>query len=174
MNRYLRKINKDYCLFLSLFFPKKYKEKYPKYLRKIGINISEDYYESKHGYIAPSAVFDANDYSLISIGKATTISSDVYILTHDFSISKALKLVDPNLNGRFLKPVKIGDNSFIGLRSLILPGTEIGNNVIVGAGSVVKGKIPDNVVIAGNPAKIICSIEEFAKRHYLEKDYEGY
>lgn len=39
-------------------------------------------------------------------------------------------------------------------------GTQLGNNVIVGAGSVVHGKFPDNVVIAGNPAKIICTLEE--------------
>ena len=51
-----------------------YKELYPRYLRKIGINIPEDYREGKSGYIDPSAYFDGSDYRLISIGKNTTIS----------------------------------------------------------------------------------------------------
>lgn len=46
-----------------------YKELYPRYLRKIGINIPEDYREGKSGYIDPSAYFDGSDYRLISIGK---------------------------------------------------------------------------------------------------------
>ena len=49
----------------------------------------------------------------------------------------------------------IGDDCFIGMNSIILKGTTLGNNVIVGAGSVVHGKFPDNVIIAGNPAKIV-------------------
>ena len=53
---------------------------------------------------------------------------------------------------------------FLGMNSIILMGTHIGNNVIVGAGSVVHGRIPNDVVIAGNPAKIICTLEEHYKR----------
>lgn len=51
------------------------------------------------------------------------------------------------------------------MNSIVLMGTHIGNNVIVGAGSVVHGIIPDNVVIAGNPARIICTLEE----HYIKR-----
>ena len=49
---------------------------------------------------------------------------------------------------------------FIGMRSIILQGTNIGDNVIIGAGSVVSGKVESNSVYAGNPAKKICSLEE--------------
>ena len=49
----------------------------------------------------------------------------------------------------------IGNDCFIGMNSIILKGTTLGNNVIVGAGSVVHGHFPDNVIIAGNPAKIV-------------------
>ena len=152
--------------------PGKYKIKYPLFLREIGINISESYYASRHGYIAPSVSFDANDYSLISIGDATTISSDVVFLTHDYSIAKGLKLIDPKLNGRFLKPISVGSNCFIGMRTILLPGTILGDNVIVGAGSVVKGTFPDNVIIAGNPARIISKTDEWAKRHFDAQDYQ--
>lgn len=113
-----------------------YKELYPRYLRKIGINIPEDYREGKSGYIDPSAYFDGSNYRLISIGKNTTISRDVVVLTHDFSIVKGLQAIGREAIGHFLKPVKIGENCFIGARCLILPGTEIGDNTICGGGSV--------------------------------------
>ena len=58
------------------------------------------------------------------------------------------------------------------MRSMLLPGTTLGDNVIVGAGAVVKGTFPDNVVIGGNPAKIICNTNEWAERHFEAKDYQ--
>lgn len=172
MNRFIRAILKRYYIFLHIVNQEKYKIKYPIFLKKIGINISDSYYSTKHGYIAPTAVFDANDYSLISIGDATTVSTDVVFLTHDYSISKGLKTIDPKLNGRFLKPIRVGSNCFIGMRTILLPGTVLGDNVIVGAGAVVKGSFPDNVVIGGNPARVICNTREWAERHLSEKDYQ--
>lgn len=64
---------------------------------------------------------------------------------------------DPkNMTGHIKeKPIVIGDNVWIGMNSVILPGVSLGNGVIVGAGSVVTKSFPDNVIIAGNPAKII-------------------
>lgn len=171
MNIYKYAILKRYYAVLQKLNPEKYKRKYPQFLRKLGIRISEDYFVSGHGFIAPNVLFDANDYSLITIGNATTISLDVVFLTHDYSITKGLQMMDPSLSGRFLKPIAVGNNCFIGMRTILLPGTRLGNNVIVGAGSVVKGHFPDNVVICGNPAKIICTTEEWAKRHYEKQDY---
>lgn len=55
----------------------------------------------------------------------------------------------------YCKPVHIGNDVWIGGSSIILPGVTIGNNVIVAAGSIVTKDIPDNVIVAGNPAKII-------------------
>lgn len=57
------------------------------------------------------------------------------------------------------KSIRIGNNVWIGLNSIILKGTEIGDNCVVAAGSVVKGFFPDNVIISGNPAIIVKSIE---------------
>ena len=53
------------------------------------------------------------------------------------------------------EPVTIGDSVWIGGNAVILPGVTIGSNVVIGAGSVVTHDVPDNVVVAGNPAKII-------------------
>lgn len=60
--------------------------------------------------------------------------------------------------------VTIGNNVFIGAGSIILPNVKIGNNVIVGAGSIVSRTIPDNSVALGTPARIICSYEEFVEK----------
>ena len=72
---------------------------------------------------------------------------------------------------QFLKEIHIGRDSFIGARSFILPGTIIGNNCIIGSGSVVSGKVPDNSIYAGNPAKFIAHTDEWARRKLKEKEY---
>lgn len=123
------------------------------------------------GFIDPTAHFDGSDYSLISIGKNTTISFEVFFLTHDYSIAKGFKAIGIEKSVKILKSVTVGANCFIGARSFLLPGTEIGDNVIVGAGSVVRGKIQSNVVVSGNPAKVVCSIEEWVRKHEERQDY---
>lgn len=164
-------LTKKYLSFIYKIDAEKFKNKYPEYLRKIGINIAEDYRDNGHGFIHPSVYFDGNDYSLISIGKNTSISADVVLLTHDYSITKGIQAMGDNSSVKFLKTITIGENSFIGMRSIILPGSRIGNNVIIGAGSIVSGNIPDNVVVVGNPAKIICGIEEWTEKHIKKQDF---
>ncbi len=61
--------------------------------------------------------------------------------------------------------VIIGDYVYIGSNSLIMPGVTIGNNVLVAAGSVVTKSVPSNTVVAGNPARVICNIDEFYEKN---------
>ena len=60
--------------------------------------------------------------------------------------------------------VVIGDYVYIGSNALIMPGVTIGSHVLIAAGSVVTKSAPDNVVVGGNPARIICSIEEYYEK----------
>ena len=148
-----------------------YTKKYVKHLKKYGMDI-----EGLPRYIATTALFDGNDYSIIHLGKDCVISSEVQLLTHDYSIARGLQAIGKNNNFAnrdelFLKGIYIGENSFIGARSTLLPGTHIGNNVIIGACSVVKGVIPDNSIVIGNPAKIIANTKEWAEKKYKENEY---
>ena len=109
-------------------------------------------------YGANSILVDTQRPWLIKIGAYTKITQGTIILQHDYSRS-VLRRKYGDLLCEAGQTV-IGDNCFIGMNSIILMGTHIGNNVIVGAGSVVSGNIPDDVVIAGNPARIIRTLDE--------------
>lgn len=154
------------------FFTDDYMRRYTKLLQKEGLNIADYNY---HGYIHPSVWIDSSsNYSLVKIGEAVTLSKDVIILTHDYSIRNAINAYESNPENtkyRFLKPVTIGRNCFVGARAILLPGTTIGDNVIIGAGSVVKGDIPSDTIWAGAPAKRICELPEFYIRHKQAQDY---
>jgi acetyltransferase-like isoleucine patch superfamily enzyme len=176
-------IKKIYYTFLQMVFSiiekvnlKFYKKHYPLFLKKRGVKIPLDFYTKMgDGYIHPTCHFDGKDYSLISIGANTTISKHVEILTHDYSISKAmLAMGEQEKGGFFLKNISIGENCFIGANVILLPGTIIENNVIIGAGSVVKGKIPENSIVIGNPAKIVDQVSEFYRRHVNRQDFIKY
>lgn len=91
----------------------------------------------------------------ITIGNHVLVGANTKIVDNDFHPLDVEARNANDFSKLVCKPVRIEDNVFIGCNCLILKGTEIGANSIVGAGSVVCGKFPDNVVIAGNPARII-------------------
>ena len=95
-------------------------------------------------------------YEKIQIGNYTRIGANCKIIDNDFHPIE-LEYRHKGLNEQYTHrtPIVIGNDCFIGMNSIILKGTTLGNNVIVGAGSVVHGSFPDNCVIAGNPAKIV-------------------
>ena len=98
--------------------------------------------------IEGSAILDKLYPQGIHIGENTLVAGGVKILSHDHC-----KRVGNNQP--FLTHTYIGKNCFIAVDAIILPGVKIGNEVIVGAGSVVTKDVPSNTVVAGNPAKII-------------------
>ncbi len=97
----------------------------------------------------------------IRIGNYTRVGANCKIIDNDFHPVE-LEYRHKALNEEYARraPIEIGDDCFIGMNSIILKGTKLGNNVIVGAGSVVHGSFPDNCIIAGNPARIIKKLDE--------------
>jgi acetyltransferase-like isoleucine patch superfamily enzyme len=134
---------------------------YLKYIKRLGVNVS-----GSPKYIASDLKIDSADYSVITIGDGVVISSEVRFLTHDYSVTKAFQTSIPNLRRDIRKicSITIEDHAFIGMRSTILPGVQIGHNAIVGACSVVTKSVDANTVVAGNPARVVCSLDEYQKK----------
>lgn len=140
-------------------------KKYTKFLKRIGVRI-----EGTPKFIHFDVVFDSTDqYSLIKLCDNCTISSATHLLTHDYSIWHAA--VGCNLSKKsdaefkIKGSIEIGENAFVGMRCIILPNVRIGKNSIVGAGSVVTKDVPEGVIVAGNPARPISSIEEYVRKN---------
>lgn len=113
-------------------------------------------------YEPRSVCIDTTRPWLISIGNDVKITKGVTILTHGYDWS-VLKGVYGDVLGSS-GGVSIGNNVFIGMQATILKGVHIGNNVIIGANSLVNKDIPDNCVAAGNPCKVIMSLEEYHEK----------
>ena len=79
-----------------------------------------------------------------------------------------------NMLFEFGKPIKIGNDVWIGGNTIINPGIIIGNNVVIGSGSVVTKNIPDNVIAVGNPCKVLRSITDEDKLYWENKKMEYY
>src|SRR5690554_6001525 len=125
-----------------------------KYAKKLGVNFGKNF----HVF---GKVYYGSEPWIISIGDNVYITNDVKFLTHDGG-TLIFRDLYPDLE--ITKPITIGNNVFIGINSVILPGVKIGNNVVIGACSVVTKDVPDNSVVAGNPARIIKTSDD-----YLEK-----
>lgn len=148
-------------LLRRLIFPDTYSsEAYIKALRnKYNIDIGENCI-----IWSPNKVYiDIQRPHLLHIGNYVKITSGVNIICHDYSRS-VLMSVPGYENVGEARETYIGDNVFIGMNSIILMGSVIGDNCIIGAGSVVSGKFENNSIIAGNPAKRICSLEDYYHR----------
>lgn len=92
--------------------------------------------------LSRSTILDKQNPKGVYIDEYTYLAGGVIVLAHDMCRSL-------NVN------TKIGKQCFIGANAIIMPGVEIGDEVIVGSGSVVTKNIPSNTIVAGNPAKII-------------------
>ena len=102
-------------------------------------------------------ILDPSHCWLIEIGDNVTLAPRVHILCHDASTKTFL-------NYTKIGRVTIGDDVFIGAESVVLPGVTIGSNVIVGANSTVTHDVPEGTVVAGSPARVICTLEEYLNK----------
>ena len=85
------------------------------------------------------------------------------MINHDASVQVVQKAIGDHGIDK-VGIIRIGDNVFVGNNCILLPGIEIGNKCIIGAGAVVSNSIPSNSVVAGNPAKVITTFDEYAER----------
>lgn len=125
-----------------------------KYAKKIGVKMGENV----HIY---SSILWGSEPWLITLGNNVYITDGCKFITHDGGTLILRKHI-PDLELTF--PIEIKNDVYIGMNTLILPGITIGNNCIVGAGSVVTKDIPDNSVVAGVPAKVIKSTQEYLEQ----------
>ncbi len=102
-------------------------------------------------------ILDPSHCWLITIGDNVTLAPRVHILCHDASTKGFLGYTK-------IGRVTIGNDVFIGAESVVMPGVTIGNRVIVGANSTVTHDVPDNTVVAGSPARVLCSLDEYLSK----------
>ena len=103
------------------------------------------------------------DPELIKFHNNVTVTSNVTFVTHDI-FYEGLNRLNKGTFYYYSNCIEVMDNVFIGCNSTILPGIKIGPNSVIGAGSVVTKDVKPNTVVAGNPAKVIGTFDDFIKK----------
>lgn len=129
---------------------------YRKFIEKSGSKTKIRYLRKRGMIIGKNCTIETLSFStepyLIEIGDNVGISDGTVFITHDAGIH----CFDDEFPGEdVFGRIIIGNNVFIGINCTILPNTFVGNNSIIGAGSVVRGRFPEESVIIGNPAKVM-------------------
>jgi len=126
---------------------------FPAYrLRKSGAKVGRNVFFGNGVYV------ELENARLLNIGDGVVLSAFSKIILHDSSLNNVDNF------GILFGKVIIGKKVYIGSGSIILPGTKIGENTIVGAGSVVKGELKKNSVYAGNPARYLESVAQLKSK----------
>lgn len=152
-------------------------EKREKLLKEMFAEIGEDCYieppfhanwGGKHVHFGKCVYANFNltavDDTHIYVGDYTMIGPNVTLATAGHPILPELRKEAYQFN----MPVHIGKNCWLGAGVIVLPGVTIGDNTVIGAGSVVTKDIPSNVVAIGNPCRILREINEHDKKYYFK------
>lgn len=112
----------------------------------------------------PYKMFGTEPY-LVWMGNNVEVSNGTRFVTHDGGLFVLRNMYHEEC-GKLdkIKPIQVGNNVYFGFNCLVLPGVKIGNNVVVGAGSIVTKDVPDNVVVGGVPAMVIETLEEYKNK----------
>ena len=103
------------------------------------------------------------DAKIVLFHNNITVTSNVTFITHDV-FHEGLNRLGKGKFDYLCKPIEVFDNVFIGCNSTILPGVKIGPNAVIAAGSVVTKDVKPNTVVAGNPARVIETFDEFLEK----------
>ena len=131
--------------------------------------IGEFQYAKKQGLVAGKGctvmggVYFGSEPYLVTLGDRVRISGEVQFVTHDGGTWAFRRELKEDRVVRFGK-IHVGDDTFIGMRSMIMPGVTIGKNCVIGAGSVVTKDVPDRCVVVGIPARVLCTTDEYARK----------
>lgn len=136
---------------LSLFRNRLYSPE--KYARQIGVTIGKNCYIDTRNW--------GSEPYLITIGNHVQVTHEVSIYTHGGG--QAIRQTHPDFD--VFGKVVIEDWAYIGAYSQIMPGVTIGEGALVAAGSVVTKSVPPHTVVGGNPARYICTTEEYYERN---------
>ena len=121
-------------------------------------------------FIANKSHWPSEPY-LVTVGSHCALTDGVKIFTHGGARVGRVKYPKFDVFGK----VVIGDYVYIGTNSLIMPGVSIGDGSLVAAGSVVTKSVPPGVVVGGNPAKILCTVDEYIERNkHFDLESKGF
>lgn len=139
------------------------KKNFLQYLRSRGMVIGEhtEFLSPIHSEV------DIGRAKYISIGDNCILCSGIRLIAHDYSWKILEDVYSEELPSGGM-PIHIGNNVFVGVNCTILGGVNIGNNVIIAAGSTVCKSIPDNTVCAGNPARVVKSLDAYYQKRKAE------
>lgn len=124
-----------------------------KFSRYLGVSVGENC-----RFIGITKSTFGSEPFLVEIGNHVTLTANVRFITHDGGVW-VFREEYPNID--VFGKIVIKDNVFIGLNTIIMPNSLIENNVVVGAGSLVRGRLESNYVYAGIPARKIMTMEEY-------------
>lgn len=129
-----------------------------KYARKLGVTIGEGCQILDD----PAKIFGSEPW-LVTIGNQVDITGGAKFVCHEGGMWCARRLKPELKDYDLFRPIRVGDNVLIGMRSIIMPGVTIGSNVIIAACSVITKDVPDGAVVAGIPAKQISTVDKFVE-----------
>lgn len=104
-----------------------------------------------------NSLVDSLTPNMVTIGANFVSAPGSIILAHDSSTFN-------HVGAYRIEPTVIGDNVFLGANAVVLPGVNVGDGAIIGAGSVVVKDVPPGMVVAGNPAKILSTVEDYIRK----------
>lgn len=156
----------DLRSFLMIFKRKWMSTIHPvQYAKKIGVNFPDG---ELHLY---GKIAWGTEPWIITLGSNVHVTDGVKFITHDGG-TLLYRSTIPDLE--ITKPIKLGNDVYIGNNVIILPGVTIGDNVVIGAGAVVSKNIPDNSVAVGVPARVIKTADEYLEKLKKESIHLGH
>lgn len=136
------------------------------YARKVGFK-----YGSGCRFINVTPNTFGSEPYLIRFGDRVSISEGVRFICHDGALWSIRRTRADLGDIDYFAPVRVGDDVFIGMNAIVLPGVNIGSGSVIAAGAVVSSDVPEGMIYGGVPAKVLMSMEEYvnkiADRRYL-------